>query len=258
MQCQSISLKFQTLASGSKGNSAIVLCGDTKLIIDAGISYLAIKRKLEESNLDLSSFSAILITHSHSDHIKGLSSLIKHTKLKVLIPEKMYIELKEIVPKERVIFINDKNKLNDVEIDLIHTSHDTICSVGYIISYNNKSLVYVTDTGYINRKYLNKMIGKTIYLIESNHDEEMLMNGPYPPFLKQRVLSDKGHLSNNTTASYLKKIVTNETKYILLGHISEKNNSEDLVLKTTKEKLKERNIKIMLAKQDESSELIEV
>lgn len=258
MQCQCTNLKFKTLASGSKGNCAIVLCGNTNLIIDAGISYLALKRNLEENNLDFSSFYGILITHSHSDHIKGLSSIIKHTKIKVLIPQKMYPELQEIVPLERIIFIEDKNKIEDTQIELIHTSHDTACSVGYIITYQNKSLVYVTDTGYINRKYLKLMENKSIYLIESNHDEELLMHGPYPPFLKQRVISDRGHLSNKTTATYLEKIVGNNTKYILLAHISEKNNTASLAYNTTKEKIDDKNITLMIAEQNNASPLIEV
>lgn len=258
MQCQCTNLKFKTLASGSKGNCAIVLCNNINLIIDAGVSYLTLKRNLEENQLDFSSFSGILITHSHSDHIKGLSSIIKHTKLKVLIPEAMYQELKEIIPNDRIIFIKDKNKLEDVEIDLIHTSHDTNCSVGYIITYNQKSLVYITDTGYINRKFLKMIEKKDIYLIESNHDETMLMNGPYPPFLKQRVLSDRGHLSNETTSSYLKQIVGGNTKYVLLAHLSEKNNTEELAYTTTKEKLADKNIEILIAYQDKPSPLIEV
>lgn len=258
MPCQCTNLKFKTMASGSKGNCAIVLCDKVNLIIDIGISYLNLKRKLEESYLDFSSFYGVLITHSHADHIKGLSSIIKHTKLKVLIPKKMYQELQEIVPLERVIYIEDKNKLGDVDIELIHTSHDTACSVGYIITFANKSLVYVTDTGYINRKYLQKMENKDIYLIESNHDEEMLMNGPYPPFLKQRVISDRGHLSNKTTATYLKQIIGTNTKYILLAHLSEKNNTESLAYNTTKEVIKDKNIDLMIARQDEESTLIEV
>lgn len=258
MPCQCTNLKFKTFASGSKGNCAIVLCGKIKLIIDIGISYLTLKRNLEQNNLDINQFSAILITHSHSDHIKGLSSLIKQTKLRVLIPKEMYPELKEIIPIERIIFLNDQNKIQDVEIELIHTSHDTACSVGYIITYHNKSLVHITDTGYINRKYLKLMEKKDIYLIESNHDEEMLMNGPYPPFLKQRVISDRGHLSNNTTASYLEQIIGDNTKYILLAHISEKNNTEELAYKTTKEKLQGKNIKLLVAHQYEESPLIEV
>lgn len=258
MPCQFTKLKFKSLASGSKGNCSIVICSNTKIIIDIGISYLKLKRKLESSGMDISEFSILLITHSHSDHIKGLSSIIKHTNIKLGMTKEMYKEFEDIIPINRIIFLQDKNILNDVGIDLIHTSHDTPCSYGYIINYNNKSLVYITDTGYINRKNLQLIKGKEIYLIESNHDEELLMNGRYPHFLKQRVLSDKGHLSNKATAEYLNKLVDNNTKYILLAHLSEENNKEELALTETKEKLSGKNIEIMIARQEEESPLIEV
>lgn len=258
MQCQYTKLKFKSLASGSKGNCSIVLCANTKIIIDMGISYLTFKRKIENSGIGISEFSLILITHSHSDHIKGLASIIKHSNIKVGMTKDMYHEFKEIIPINRVLFLEEKNILNDVKIDLIHTSHDTPFSYGYIIEYNNKTLVYITDTGYINRKNLKLITGKNIYLIESNHDEELLMNGRYPHFLKQRVLSDKGHLSNKLVAEYLSKIVDENTKYILLAHLSEENNSEDLALAETKEKLVNKKIEIMVARQDEESPLIEV
>jgi len=251
-------MKFKTLSSGSKGNSSIVICGNITLLIDAGISFLSLKTSLNSLGKKIDDITGILITHCHKDHTKGLSTIIKNTSLKVLIPEKMYPELKELVPKNRVIFIKDNNKLLDVNIKLIHTSHDVECSVGYIIEYQNKSLVYITDTGYLSRRVLSSITNKNIYLIESNHDEEMLMNGPYPPFLKQRVISDKGHLSNRVTAEYLKEVVGNETKYILLAHLSEKNNTEELALNTTRKTLKNRKIDLMVARQDEESKLIEV
>lgn len=258
MPCQCTNLSFKTLASGSKGNSAIVLTEKTKLIIDIGIPYSTLKRHLEEENLSFDDFSGILITHSHVDHIKGLKITLKHTKLKVLIPKEMYSELEDIVPRNRVIFINKVNKLNDITIELIPTSHDTISSCGYLITYNDKSLVYITDTGYLSKKNLEKIKDKDIYLLESNHDEEMLMNGPYPPFLKQRVVSDKGHLSNNVAASYLDEVTTEKTKYVILAHISEKNNTHELAYQTTHDKLKDKNIEIMVAMQDEVGKKVEV
>ena len=143
-------MKVKTIASGSKGNCSIVLCGDTNIIIDMGISYLTLKKSLEENSLSFDQFSAILITHNHKDHINGLKTLINKTNIPVYIPEKMYDCLSEVVPKYRCEFIEDQFNINDVEIELIHTSHDAPCSVGFIITYNCKSLVYVTDTGYIN------------------------------------------------------------------------------------------------------------
>ena len=251
-------MKVKTIASGSKGNCSIVLCNNTNIIIDMGISYLTRKRSLEENSLSFEQFAGILITHSHKDHINGLKSLIKHTNLTVYIPEKMYPDLEEIVPPHRCKFIEDKFEIQDVEVELIHTSHDAPCSVGYIISFDNKSLVYVTDTGYINRKYLAKMVNMDIYVIEANHDEIMLMDGPYPRFLKERVISDKGHLSNKTTAKYLKKIIGKNTKCIILAHLSEKNNTEEKALEAVREELDNNSINVIVAKQKEESPMIEV
>lgn len=251
-------MKVKTIASGSKGNCSIVLCNNTNIIIDMGISYLTLKRSLEENSLSFEQFAGILITHSHKDHINGLKSLIKHTNLVVYIPEKMYPDLEEIVPPHRCKFIEDKFEIQDVEVELIHTSHDAPCSVGYIISFDNKSLVYVTDTGYINRKYLAKMVNMDIYVIEANHDEIMLMDGPYPRFLKERVISDKGHLSNKTTAKYLKKIIGKNTKCIILAHLSEKNNTEEKALEAVREELDNNSINVIVARQKEESPMIEV
>lgn len=251
-------MKIKTIASGSKGNCTIVLCDKTNLIIDMGISYLTLKRSLEENSLSFQDFSGILITHCHNDHIKGLQSLIKHTNLLAYIPEAMYESLKEVLPKDKCIFISENFSINDVNIELIHTSHDAPYSVGFIITYKDKSLAYVTDTGYINRKYLEKMVGKDLYVIESNHDEKMLMDGPYPRFLKERVISDQGHLSNHTTAKYLKKIIGPNTKYVLLAHLSEKNNTEELALEAIQEEGLDKNINVLIARQHEESPLIEV
>ena len=251
-------MKIKTIASGSKGNCSIVLCGNTNLIIDMGISYLTLKKSLEENSLSFEQFTGILITHNHKDHTNGLSALIKKTNILLFIPKEMYDGIKELVPKERCVFIDDIFTINDVKLKLIHTSHDAPCSVGFIIEYQEKELVYITDTGYINRKHLNQIINKDIYLIESNHDEVMLMDGPYPRFLKERVISDKGHLSNTATAKYLKKIVGDQTKYIILAHISEKNNTEDLAYNCTKNILENENIEIIIAKQYEESKMIEV
>ena len=251
-------MKVKTIASGSKGNCTIVLCEETNLIIDMGISYLALKRSLEENSLSFSDFAGILITHCHNDHTKGLSSILKHTKLKVYIPKEMYDSLKEILPYEKCQFIEDEFYINNVKIELLHTSHDVPYSVGFIIEHLEKTLVYVTDTGYINRKNLSKMVGKDAYIIESNHDEIMLMDGPYPRYLKQRVISDTGHLSNKTTAKYLKKIIRSNTKNIILAHLSEKNNTEEKALLAMKEEGLDKNINLQIAKQNEESPLIEV
>ena len=251
-------MQLKVIASGSKGNCTIVLCNETKLIIDMGISFLTLKNCLEENSLSFDDFDGILITHCHKDHTKGLPTLINKTKLEIYIPEAMYDSLKEYVPYPKCKFVEDNFNINDVEIELIHTSHDAPYSVGYIIKHQEKSLVYVTDTGYINRKFLSKMVGHDLYMIESNQDEVMLMNGPYPRFLKERVISDKGHLSNKTTAKYLSKIIGKNTKNIILAHLSEKNNTKELALEEIKKEVTREDITILIADQYEESQLIEV
>ena len=250
-------MKIKNIASGSKGNCTILLGNETNLIIDMGIPFLTLKQSLEENSLSFSNFSGVLITHCHKDHIKGLSSLIKKTNLEVYIPEKMYDSLKEYIPYPKCKFIEDEFSINEFEIELIHTSHDAPYSVGYIIKQEEKSLVYVTDTGYINRKYLEKMINHDLYMIESNHDEEMLMDGPYPRFLKERVISDKGHLSNRTTAKYLSKIIGPKTKTIILAHLSETNNTEEKALEAMQEEGLDK-LNIIIARQHEETGIIEV
>lgn len=251
-------MQIKTIASGSKGNCTIVLCNETKLIIDMGISFLTLKKCLEENSLSFDDFSGILVTHCHKDHTKGLATLVNKTKLEVYIPEAMYDSLKEYIPYPKCKFIEDNFNINDVEIELIHTSHDAPYSVGYIIKHQDKKIVYVTDTGYINRKFLSKMVGCDLYMIESNHDEVMLMNGPYPRFLKERVISDKGHLSNKTTAKYLSKIIGENTKNIILAHLSEKNNTKELALEEVTKEVNREDIAIRIADQYEESPLIEV
>lgn len=253
-------MKIKVIQSGSKGNCTIILSDTIKLIIDLGISYKNLIEEITKLDLDISDFAGLLITHNHKDHIKGVETFIKKSNLKLFIPQKMFKSLKEFIPiltEDDCIYIDDDTDILGMHINLIHTSHDAPFSVGYNIECNGKTLTYVTDTGYINRKFLNTMINKDMYIIESNHDEEMLMNGPYPRFLKERVISDYGHLSNYTTAKYLKKIVGSNTKNVVLAHISETNNTKELAYNTIKNELDD-NINITIAYQDTGTEVIEV
>lgn len=252
-------MKVKVLASGSKGNCTLIKTERLNILIDIGITYQQLASELEKMNLTPKDLTAILITHTHSDHIKGLTALVKKTNLKVYALEEMVEELSKKIPLDNIFLYKKPLELEDLKINLIRISHD-VEGVGFIIEHKNHSLVYITDTGYINRKYLPMMKNKDVYIIESNHDEEMLMEGPYPYILKQRVISDKGHLSNKTTAEYLLESVGEKTKKIVLAHISENNNTEELALKTTKELLEENGIykDIILAKQYEALDEIEV
>ena len=252
-------MKIKVLASGSKGNATLIRTDRINLLIDCGVTYQYLCSELEKVNVNPKDLDAILITHTHSDHIKGLASLVKKTNLDVYILESMYEEIRNKIPSENINYYEDNLLLEDLKIKTFKISHD-VDGVGFIIEQGNNSLVYVTDTGYINKDNLKLLKNKNLYVIESNHDEKMLMEGPYPYILKQRVISDKGHLSNTTTAEYLLDIVGSNTQTIILAHISENNNTPELALETTKNLLEENNIKkdIIVAKQYESIEEIEV
>lgn len=252
-------MKVKVIASGSKGNCTLIRTDKLNLLIDMGITYQVLANELEKISLSPKELNAILITHSHNDHTKGLASLVKKTNIKVYILDSMLEELGSKIPNDNINFYEDSFYIEDLKVEIFRISHD-VEGVGFILENNGRNLVYVTDTGYINENYFPKLKNKNLYIIESNHDEEMVMEGPYPYILKQRVLSDKGHLSNITTAGYLQELVGNNTEKIILAHISENNNTEQLALNTTLDALQEKNINlpVELAKQYESLEEVEV
>lgn len=252
-------MKVSVLSSGSKGNTTYIETKETKILIDAGNSSKYILNTLTELNINPQEIDAILITHIHSDHIKGLQVLLKNINPCVYMTEKMRLYLDYI--NNYKIIDEDIIEIKDLKINVIKTSHDTDDSVGYIINNENKSIVYITDTGYINQKYFDILKNREIYIMESNHDIEMLNNGKYPFELRQRILSDKGHLSNYDSAKYLSKFIGNKTKYILLAHLSEENNTESLAYNTLTDRLAKEKINIdniIITKQNKETELITI
>ncbi len=252
-------MKVSVLSSGSKGNTTYIETKNAKILIDAGNSSKYILEKLQELNVNPNDIDAILITHIHVDHVKGLPVLLKKINPCVYMTEKMHPYLDYI--ENYTIIETDTITIKDIEVNVIKTSHDTDDSVGYIINNEGKSIVYITDTGYINRKYFDLLKNRNIYIMESNHDVEMLNNGKYPFELRQRILSDKGHLSNYDSAKYLSTFIGNNTKYILLAHLSEENNTQELAYDTLNERLNKENIhvdNIIIAKQNQETELINI
>ena len=252
-------MTVSVLSSGSKGNTTFIQTNNTKILIDAGNTSKYILEKLNKINVDPTTIDAILITHTHIDHIKGLPVLLKKINPCVYITQKM---LKELEYLENYSIINtDKIKIKDLDIDVIKTSHDAEDSVGYIVNNDDKSIVYITDTGYINQKYFNILSNRNVYIMESNHDIEMLNNSKYPFALRQRILSDKGHLSNYDSAKYISKFIGSKTKYVLLAHLSEENNTEELTLETLDKRLKKEKKaidNIIIAKQNQATDLITI
>jgi len=251
-------MKVCVLSSGSKGNTTYIESENTKVLIDIGNTSKYVKEKLEEIGVSPEQLDAILITHTHNDHVKGLKVFEKKFNIPVYITEKMYNDVDYL---DKYEIIKDEFDIKDMHITAIKTSHDTDDSRGYILHANDSSVVYITDTGYINKKYFDLLTNKDIYIMESNHDVEMLNNSNYSFQLRQRILSDKGHLSNYDSAKYLCCFIGDKTKYVFLAHLSEENNTESLAYDTLVNKLKQENKSvnnIIITKQDKETELISV
>ena len=190
----------------------------------------------------------------------GLKVFLKKYNPLVFASDKILKEANlkiEKVSSEEQVDIN-----SDIRIKSIPLSHDVADIKGYLIEEKDSSFVYITDTGYVSEKTFKRIKNKNIYVFESNHDIEMLMNNPkYPHHTKIRILSDKGHLSNKDSAYYLSNLIGNKTKYVVLAHLSEQNNTEELALNTLKETLSRKKIKFEnmdIAKQNEMSKVYNI
>lgn len=253
-------MQIKIISSGSKANCTLICCENKKILIDAGATSSFIISEIKKENILPEEIYGIIVTHTHSDHIKGLKSFVKVSNALVFITEELLPEIIKIVPPSNIRLVDKIIFIDDISIELLTMSHDVPCH-GIILKHDNKELVYITDTGYINKKYLPKLVNKDFYIIETNYNEKMLMEGPYPYLLKQRILSDSGHMSNRYAGSILKKCIGCNTKYVVLAHISEHNNTKELVLEEIKDELKEIDFnfnKILLTEQNIASEMIEI
>lgn len=255
-------MKVCVLSSGSKGNSTLVITDKVKILIDLGTTTSYVEAALNNLNVDVIEISHILITHSHVDHIKGLKVFIKRYNPVILVTEDMKNVLEKELGNFRYEYYEDKKAIiGDLTVNVIKTSHDAEESIGFVLTNNNSSMVYITDTGYINQKYFKILSNNNLYVLESNHDIKMLMDGPYPYYLQQRVRGDKGHLSNKQASDYLCKFIGDNTRKIVFAHISEHNNSYEKVIETFNEELSKNDMKfddVLIAKQNEATEVIEV
>ena len=234
-------MKICVLSSGSKGNSTYIETKNHKILVDIGTSSIYVENSLKSIGVEPKDIDIVLITHAHVDHVNGLRVFSKKYKPLVYISEKILNEANlkiENVSSEEEINIEE-----DIKIKSIPLSHDVNDIKGFLIEEDNSSFVYITDTGYINEKNYKYIKNKSIYVFESNHDVEMLMNNPkYPHQTKMRILSDRGHLSNKDSAYYLTKLIGSNTRQVILAHLSEQNNTEDIAINTLRETLNRKSV----------------
>jgi Metal-dependent hydrolases of the beta-lactamase superfamily I len=261
-------MKFCSLFSGSSGNCIFVSSNETKVLIDAGLSGKTVESALCSIGETGKDIDAILVTHEHSDHIKGVGILSRKYDIPVFATLKTWEAIGTSIGaiKEHNLKTIDGDVINIKDLDIIRytTSHDAADPSGYSLSCSGKKISITTDLGYFSDAIRDQIMDSNVILLESNHDIEMLKFGPYPYYLKRRILGSEGHLSNDACAQAIIKIANGNKKNIILGHLSNTNNYPDLAYKTVYNALMDAGIdmkseiNIAVAKRSEPSNYIEI
>ena len=228
-------MNVTTFASGSSGNCTLVSMEGARFLIDAGISFKRIRENLSVFGLEPDALTAVLITHEHSDHIGGLATMVKYTEIPVYAPRTVANRLRYAVPgierKLREFPVGEDVLLDGVAVRAFHTPHDTDESVGWRLA-GDRVFALATDMGHVTDEIRAGLTGADVALIEANHDVELLREGPYPYHLKKRILSGRGHLSNDDCAALAAELAGSGTESIILGHLSRENNTPEIALRT--------------------------
>ena len=261
-------LKFCSLYSGSTGNSLLVQTENTNILIDAGVSTRKIEVALRELSISPDNISAILITHEHSDHVQSVGNLSKKYNIPVFSNEETWIALsdehKSKIAESNVNFYvaNEKFEIDDLEIYPFSIPHDAVDPCGFSVFADNKKVSVATDIGHVEESLITTLIGSDILLIESNYDNDTLLCGSYPYFLKRRILGDLGHLSNDATSKLVRRLYENGVNKFILGHLSKENNFPELAYQAVYNELSSSNVKtpftLSIAKRDSIDDVVEL
>ena len=261
-----------SIASGSSGNCIYVSSDNTQVLVDAGISKKRIEAGLNSIDSKISDMKGILITHEHSDHICGLGVLARKHEIPIYATKGTIEAIKGnksigAVPEDLFceITADEIFQICDLTVQPIKVSHDAADPVAFRIHDGRKSMAVMTDLGNYNDYIIDKLKGLDVILLEANHDIKMLQVGKYPYYLKQRILGDRGHLSNEASGRMLCRILHDNLKKIFLGHMSKENNYEELAYETVRLEVdlsetpyKAKDFSIQIAKRDTISDYITI
>ena len=233
-------LKFCSLSSGSCGNVSYLEYKDTKIIVDAGLNGVTTEKALKEIGVDITDVDGAIITHEHRDHVQGAGILSRKYGMNLYANEKtLFASLPRVgrLSDAKVNIFDGAFEIKDLYIKPFRVYHDAHDPVGLVIYAGDKKATILTDTGLVDEDIIREIDGSDLYYIESNHDEAMLENGPYSYYLKKRVKSSEGHLSNVQAADILKKTLKDKNELVFLAHLSHENNTEKLAFMTVYKEL---------------------
>lgn len=228
-------MEFCSLYSGSSGNCQFIKTEKIKILVDAGLSGKKIEESLKSINENPAEIKAIFVTHEHIDHIQGVGVLSRRYNIPVYANSNTWEAMQTKIGKmkeENIKILDEEISLEDIAILPFDISHDAAKPVGFNILWKNKKISLLTDTGCVNSSIKQNIEDSELLLIETNHDIELLKVGSYPWPLKKRIMSDHGHLSNETAAILLSEILTKGNETVLLAHLSQENNFPELAYKT--------------------------
>lgn len=233
-------VKFLCLGSGSSGNCYFLTTGTTSILVDAGLSMRSLRKSLQSNGFELSSVSAVFVTHDHADHIKSVGNLANDLDIPIYATQKVHLGINRNycvttkLTEKHVRIINKEETVQVGEFSLkpFEVPHDSSDCVGYNIQVEGITFCLVTDAGQVTPAIQSNVSQANYLVVESNHDEEMLARGPYPAYLKGRIRSGRGHLSNRECGNLLAEYATEGLKHVWLCHLSEENNHPELARKT--------------------------
>lgn len=228
-------MRVCVLASGSKGNCTFVEGENTRILIDAGLNKNDIESKLNLIGIEPDSIDSILVTHEHGDHIKGLGAFSRAHNCKIFAHPDTWNAMQEKVgslnTSQRVGIFNNDFYINELAIESFDLSHDSAHCLGFSVHDGDKKISSATDLGFINDKIIKHLADSSLVILESNHDITRLLNNPkYPAYLKQRILSNRGHLNNKDSAEAVLKMLGYGIRGLIAAHLSEENNTPELVM----------------------------
>jgi phosphoribosyl 1,2-cyclic phosphodiesterase len=242
-------MNFCSLSSGSSGNCYYIGNEFHGILIDAGISATSIRKFLKNMDISIQTIMGILITHNHSDHIRGLEVLTRKHNIPVFTTHRIWESI--LTPQRNIsrdcireIPLQKKFHLAGFDIEAFPIFHDAPETIGVQICAGDKKITIATDLGHICQTAAPYIKEANLLVLESNYDEEMLVNGGYPYYLKTRIQSDHGHLGNHQTSDFLAEIINDSISYICLAHLSKNNNTPEKALQTLQETFLSRGIKL--------------